>query len=183
MAVADSPLRSASAASSRSSSFSSTSMFSAVAMRSRISSALTSSTAGSRWRRRSATQSTLTARGSTLWAHVHLMLSERFGYGEIVRGDQLGQEALAGLLGLALVAGRLEALPELGAQLVECGRVADVFGELVVQLRQFFLLDGQDFDRVVVHLAGELGVGVILRVAHLEAPVLTHLCAAQVLVE
>ena len=67
-----------------------------------------------------------------LEAHVHLTLHEHFGYGELVRLDQRGQNFFAEHVLVLVIALVLEALADFRFQLVERGGVADVFRELVV---------------------------------------------------
>src|SRR6266446_10912615 len=68
-----------------------------------------------------------------LQTHIHLMLDEGFGYGEVVELDDGGENFLAQEVFMPLIAGGFEALMELGLEFVERAGIADVFGEFVVQ--------------------------------------------------
>ena len=65
-------------------------------------------------------------------AHIHLMLDERFGYGEIVKFDEFGEDFFARDVLLAMVALVLEAFVDFLFQFVEGGGVADVLGKFVI---------------------------------------------------
>ncbi len=131
IAAADSPLRSASLASSFSSSSSVTSIFSAVAMRSssnlRLHIVARRAPAGvahghpvhidsarvNSLRRQRANHA--------FQAHVHLMLDQRFGNREIVALDELGQNLFARLRFLMLLARGIQTFANFAAQLFEVG--------------------------------------------------------------
>ena len=68
-------------------------------------------------------------------AHVHLMLDERFGHGEVVELDEFGDDLFALQVFLAVVALVLEAFADFGFEFVEGGSVADILGEFVVEVR------------------------------------------------
>ncbi len=77
----------------------------------------------------------------------------------------------------------LQAFADFGLQLVESSGVADIFGELVVEFRELFVLDAEHFDGIVIRLAGELGVGIVGGIFDVEILVVADVCAAQILVE
>ncbi len=66
------------------------------------------------------------------------MLDKRLRYGEIVKLDDGGQNLFSQEVLVPPVAVGFEALTELGLQLVKRAGIADIFGEFVVQLGQFF---------------------------------------------
>ena len=70
-----------------------------------------------------------------------------------------------------LFAVRLHALPHFTAKILQRLRIADVLGEVIVQLGQFLLFDAQHLDGIGIFLAGEVLVGEVVRVSHVEGAV------------
>ncbi len=82
---------------------------------------------------------------------LHLGLDQRLGQRNLDRLEQLGQDLVAGLGALLELLGALGLRGHVGAQLVHRVELRRQLGELVVQLGELALLDGQDRD-------GDLGV-------------------------
>ena len=87
-------------------------------------------------------------------AHIHLMLDEGFGHGEIVELDKFGEDLLAREVFLAVVALVFEAFVDFLLQFVEGGGVADVLGEFIVQFRELFGLDAKDINGMRTRFIG-----------------------------
>src|SRR5450432_4266184 len=115
--------------------------------------------------------------------HIHLMLDERLGYREVVELDDFGQDLFAEQVFVLVVALMLEAFADFLFQLVEGGGVADVFSEIVVEVGEFLGLDAQDIDRIMIGVAGELGVGIIGGIGDVEILVVADIYAAKIFVE
>src|SRR5258707_3905793 len=119
----------------------------------------------------------------TLKAHIHLMLDKRLRYGEIVKLDDGGQNLFSQEVLVPPVAVGFEALTELGLQLVKRAGIADIFGEFVVQLGEFFSLQAENLDGVVIGLARKFGVRVVRGVNDIKILMLADAGAAQIFVE
>ncbi len=78
-----------------------------------------------------------------LQPHVHLMLDQRLGNGEVVKFHEGGKDFLVQELFVLVIALMLEAFTNLLLQLIERRRIANVFGKFIVQLGQFFRFDAQ----------------------------------------
>jgi len=111
------------------------------------------------------------------------MLNERFGYREFVELDEFGDDLLALKIGFAVIALVLEAFADFFLEIVEGGGVADILGELVVELGKGFGLDAEDVDGVMEFLVCEFGVGIIGRIFDVEILVVADVGAAEIFVE
>jgi hypothetical protein len=111
------------------------------------------------------------------------MLNERFGYREFVQLDEFGDDLLALKIGFAVIALVLEAFADFFLEIVEGGGVADILGELIVELGKGFGLDAEDVDGVMEFLVCEFGVGIIGRIFDVEILVVADVGAAEIFVE
>ena len=112
-------------------------------------------------------------------ARVHLVLHQRLGNRESEPFGERGKEPVFGfsLHVAALAVG--EVLANAGLELGIAFVMAELLGEVVVQLGQRALLDGLDFDVVGDCFAGELGLGIVGGINDLDLEFLAGLCAAQ----
>ena len=116
---------------------------------------------------------------ATLEARVDLVLDERLGNRE---GETLGHRGEEMVLGFGFDAAALAGFEVIANALLEIGIalvVAELFGEIVVELGKNALLDGLDFDIVGDGFAGQLGLSVVRRIDDFELELLAGLGAAE----
>ena len=116
-------------------------------------------------------------------AVLDLTIDERLGHREIVQVHQFLDELVLGFpLGLELPLGE-QGLADGLPQFVHSPVVAQVLGEIVVQLGQFLAPDAFDVRAEAHGFSGELGLTVIVGVPNVEFLLLARAHAAQVFAE